>query len=839
MQQFKITNMSCKNCKAKIDAVLIENNIQGTIDVETKVLTIENANGLNDEAIINVIASSGYTAEIFKQDTEEKQSTKEVQLTSAQYKIPDITCTNCALTVTKQLEKSGISAVINAGTKQMQITDNPNQISTDAIVGEVKKAGYTAIPLKAKIQASEDHHDHHEHHDHDHHDHDHHGAHAGHDHGEMFATTGVWYKRGEFKLIWSIAAFILAELPMLFHTFFHVELPGLDVLMNPWFQLVLATLTMMLVGVAFFKGAWRALKNKVTTMDTLVTVGAFTAYGFSIMQMIVYRFDPMQHYFFEATIAIVALIYLGHYLEEKASQRTNTALKELTELHAEVAHVIIDDKEVTKKPSAVKIGEIVIVRKGEKIPLDGIITSGQGSINESMVTGESLPTFKEEGIKVIGGTIVESGEIRVRVLKDESQGTLSSIIEAVEKAQFEKPTIQKTADKISTIFVPTILTLAVITFVIYFVFLQRDFWSSISTALSVVVISCPCAFGLATPLSILIGSSLAAKRGILYKSGATFEQVKRIDAICFDKTGTLTKGTPSVVATFTDVKPHASILYQAEKQSEHPLALAIVNYIEENNIATAELQMQIEEVGGKGVFVQNESIKYAIGSLRLVGEHHITLKDAEQQFIDMHTQSGASIVTVIENGVLVNIIAIRDIVKQEAKALIAKLHERGIQTYMVTGDMKQPADAIAKEIGIAPECVFAEVHPVDKLEHIKALQAKGLMVAFVGDGINDAPALAQADLGIAVGTGAQVALSAADVTLVGGNVLLIDEALQISKATLRNIFTNFGWALSYNIIAIPVAMLGLLSPTLAAAFMAFSDVVVVLNAATLKLFRKK
>lgn len=832
MQQFKITNMSCKNCKAKIDAVLIEHNIQGTIDIETKVLTIENANGLNDEAIISVIASSGYTAEIFKQDAKEKQSTKEVQLTNAQYKLPDITCTNCALTVTKQLEKSGITAVINAGTKQMQITDNPNQISTDGIVSEVKKAGYTAIPLQSKTKSPA------EHHDHDH-SHDHNGAHAGHDHGEMFATTGVWYKRGEFKLVWSIGAFILAELPMLFHTFFHIEFPGLALLMNPWFQLVLATLTMLIVGIAFFKGAWRALKNKVTTMDTLVTVGAFSAYGFSIMQMFVYRFDPMQHYFFEATIAIVALIYLGHFLEAKASQRTNTALKELTELHAEVAHVVDGDKEITKKPSEVKIGEIVAVYRGEKIPLDGIIVSGKGSINEAMVTGESLPSFKEEGVKVIGGTIVESGEIRVRVLKDESQGTLSSIIEAVEKAQFEKPTIQKTADKISTIFVPTILTLAAVTFLVYYFLLQRDFWFAISTALSVVVISCPCAFGLATPLSILIGSSLAAKRGILYKSGATFEQVKRIDAICFDKTGTLTKGTPSVVATFSDIKSHASILYQAEKQSEHPLALAIVGYIEENKMEINDLELQIEEVGGKGVFVQNESTKYAIGSLKLVSEYNITLEDTQQKFINTHTQSGASIVTVIENGMLANIIAIRDVVKQEAKELIAKLHQRGIQTYMVTGDMKQPADAIAKEIGIAPECVFAEVRPVDKLEHIKALQSKGLMVAFVGDGINDAPALAQADLGIAVGTGAQVALSAADVTLVGGNVLLIDEALQISKATLRNIFTNFGWALSYNIIAIPVAMLGLLSPTLAAAFMAFSDVVVVLNAATLKLFRKK
>lgn len=825
MLEFIIKNMSCQNCKAKIEKLLAEKSLQGSVDVETKILRLQDSSNLLPEEMINLLAEAGYTAEyITALNTAPIQIQEEVTLSHPQFKVPDITCTNCALTVTKQLEKSGVIARINAGTKQMQITENKQSLSDAEIMNEVQKAGYTAVPIKQENIP---------------HNHDHNG-HEGHDHGEMFAKTGVWYKRGEFKLLWSIIAFILAEVPMMAHTFFHVEFPGLNILMNPWFQFILATLTMWLVGVAFFKGAWRALKNKVTTMDTLVTVGAFTAYGFSIMQMFVYQFDPMEHYFFEATIAIVALIYLGHYLEEKATSKTNTALFELTQLHAEVAHVLYDGKITTKKPSEIRIGETVIVYRGEKVPLDGIVIAGQGSINEAMVTGESLPTFKEEGQKVIGGTVLESGELQIRVLKDEAQGTLSSIIEAVEKAQFEKPAIQKTADKISSIFVPTILTLAVLTFITYFGFLHYDFWSSISTALSVVVISCPCAFGLATPLSILIGSSLAAKRGILYKSGATFEQVRHIDAVCFDKTGTLTAGTPNVVAAFTDVSTHASILYQAEKQSEHPLALAIVRHVEENQFTMTELPtFQFHEESGKGIFAQNESDTYAIGSLKLVEQLNATITNDHQMFIDSHTQKGASIVVFIQNEKLLNILAIRDTVKQEAQQLIEKLHARGIKTYMITGDMKKPADAIASEIGIPATHVFAEVRPVDKLEHIKQIQATGEMVAFVGDGINDAPALAQANLGIAVGTGAKVALSAADITLVGGNILLIDEALQISKATLRNIFTNFGWALSYNIVAIPVAMLGFLSPTLAATFMAFSDVVVVLNAATLKMFRKK
>lgn len=817
MMRFIIENMSCQSCKAKIEGAFMQKEIDVTVDVASKTLEINDMKQMPEESVIALLEQLGYTAKRVATSDVEIPVEKEISLLNPQYQVTDITCTNCALTVTKQLEKSGVNAIINAGTKQMQITANPLQLSQSDIIAEVKKAGYTAVPIQQQNHFGHNH-----------------------DHDEMFATTGVWYKKGEFKLAWSIVAFVLAEAPMVFHTFFHLEFPGLDLLMNPWFQFVLATLTMLLVGMSFFQGAWRALKNKVTTMDTLVTVGAFTAYGFSIMQMFVYQFDMMQHYFFEATIAIVALIYLGHYLEEKATAKTNTALKELTQLHAEKAHVIANGTVVTKKPGEVQVGDTVVVYTGEKIPLDGIITAGKGSINEAMVTGESLPVFKEEDQKVIGGTLLESGEVQIRVLKDEAHGTLSSIIEAVEKAQFEKPAIQKTADQISTVFVPIILVLAALTFLFYFFIAQSDFWFAISTALSVVVISCPCAFGLATPLSILIGSSLAAKRGILYKSGATFEQVRKIDAICFDKTGTLTEGTPSVVATFSDITSHATMVYHAEKQSEHPLALAMLRYIEEHNFSIEDFQQaKIKEQSGLGMFVETEKNAYAIGSLRLVSQFNIVLTGEQQQFIDIHAQSGASIVVVIENEVLMNILAIRDTVKKEAKALIAKLHQKGIQTYMVTGDMKKPAEAIAREVGIDFANVFSEVHPVDKLEHIKTLQAKGLVVAFVGDGINDAPALAQANLGIAVGTGAKVALSAADITLVGGNIMLIDEALQISKATLRNIYLNFAWALSYNILAIPIAILGLLSPTLAAAFMAFSDIVVVLNAATLKLFRKK
>lgn len=821
MRKYRIENMSCQKCQAKIEALLQEHDVQFDIDLECKQLAVYS--GAETKEIIQLIATIGYEAVLIESyDTIEvpNEDEKENVIASAQYQLPDISCTNCALTISKQLETNNVEVAINAGTKQMQILQNPNGLSEKEIIAEVKKAGYTAISL-----SQDDHH------------HDHH---TGHDHEEMFGQNQVWYKRGSFKLCWSIGAFLIAELPMLSHFIPGFHLPGMEILMNPWFQLVLATLTMWLVGTAFFKGAARAFSHRITTMDTLVSIGAITAYSFSLMQMYVYQANLDVHYFFEATIAIIALIYLGHYLEEKASQRTNTALKELTELHADTATLVLADGVTIRKPSDILVGDIVRVKKGEKIPLDGVIVRGQAAVNESMVTGEPIAHFKEDGMHVIGGTILESGEIDVRVLKDERSGTLSTIIKAVEKAQFEKPAIQKTADKISSIFVPFILSIAVITFIVYFAFLKADFWFSISTMLSVIVISCPCAFGLATPLSILIGSSLAAKRGILYKSGATFEQVRKIDAICFDKTGTLTKGTPSVVATLDDVHEHAGLVYQAEQKSEHPLARAMMQYIEENGYPLSSDAIEYtEEVSGKGVQVYTAKSTWYIGSLSMLQEHGCVLTERENTFIEKHASSGASIVAVFDEAKVHNLFAIRDELKAEAKELIRKLHERGIQTFMLTGDMQKPAYAIAAEAGIQANQVFYEVHPIDKLEHIKKLQEKGMTVAFVGDGINDAPALAQADLGIAVGTGAKVALSAADITLVGGNIGLIDEALQISKATLRNIFTNFGWAFSYNIIAIPIAALGLLSPTWAAFFMAFSDIVVVLNAATLKLFRKK
>lgn len=817
MRTFKIEDMSCGNCQKKIEAELQREGIQASIDLEQKQLHVESSE--TDEKIIATVLKAGYHAT--QHENQNMDTTKHVDgaenSINPQYEIPNITCTNCALTISKQLAKKDVDVRINAGTKQMQVIKNPNHLNETEIIAEVEKAGYTAVSLQNNQQS----------------------AHAGHDHDEMFAQSGPLYKRGEFKLILSIVAFVIAESPMVFHTFLQLHSPLLEFMMNPWFQLVLATLTMWLVGGAFFKGAWNAFKNRVTTMDTLVTVGAFAAYGFSIMQMFVYRANPMEHYFFEATIAIIALIYLGHYLEEKATKRTNTALKELTELHAEVANHIVGDTIMKKKPSEIAVGDLVVVYRGEKIPLDGIITSGQGSVNEAMVSGEALPLLKEEGNHVVGGTLLESGELSVRVLKDEKSGTLSSIITAVEKAQFEKPEIQKTADKISEIFVPAILILALVTFGVYFFVLQRDFWTAISTALSVIVISCPCAFGLATPLSILIGSSLAAKRGILYKSGATFEQVRKIDAICFDKTGTLTYGAPKVVATLHDVQPHAALLYAAEKKSEHPLALAIIDYVESNVKNVEIIDVSIEEKSGSGILIQQEDGVFSIGSLKMAKARGVVLTKEQEAFIDSHAQTGASIVACVKERSLVNLLAIRDTVKKEAAQLIQTLQAKNIQVYMITGDMQIPAEAIGREVGVHPTHVFSEVQPVDKLEHIKKLQQQGLTVAFVGDGINDAPALAQANLGIAVGTGAKVALSAADITLVGGNISLIDDALQISKATLKNIFTNFGWAFSYNIVAIPIAMLGLLSPTLAAAFMAFSDIVVVLNAATLKLFRKK
>lgn len=739
--------------------------------------------------------------------------------------IDDMSCTNCAMTIVKQLQIKGVEADVNTTTKKIKVKANKNNLTEEEIYSEIRTAGYTptlTVKKSSKIidegESKLVNHDQHE----------------GHNHEEMFGSKGTFLKSGNFKLIFSIIVFTIVEVPGVLHHFLHVENPVVIMLINPWLQAVLATLVMYFVGGTFFKGAIAAFKVKSTTMDTLVFVGAWSAYIFSWMQMYMYSASNMEHYFFEATIAIITLIYIGHYLEHRSSSKVNKVLDELTRLNASIAHVVDNETRelVDIDPSEVEVGQILRAFKGEVVPLDGIVISGSATINESMISGEPIALVKSEGDQVTGGTIIESGSVDVIARKRVSDGTLSHIIEAVEKAQFEKPAIQKTADKISTIFVPVIITLAIITGIVWY-FITKDTWTAVSIGLSVIVISCPCAFGLATPLSILIGSSLAAKRGILYKSGETFEAVQKIDVICFDKTGTITKGVPKVIDTYGVFLDKLDVLYSSESKSEHPLAHALSQFFKDQG--AKHIEVNIEEVPGRGIVTEG----IMIGSQSFAKEHQVRFSTDEELFINKHESTGASTVFIFEENKLLSILAISDTIKEGAQKLMNTLQKRGINTYMITGDAKKSATFIASQVNIQPENVFANILPVEKLSIIENFQNDGKTVCFVGDGINDAPALAKANLGIAVGTGSKIALAASDVTLVGGNINLIDDALQISKATLNNIYINFAWAFSYNILAIPIAMSGTLSPTWAAFFMAFSDIVVVLSAQTLRFFRKK
>lgn len=642
----------------------------------------------------------------------------------------------------------------------------------------------------------------------------------------------------KLRLIVSIIIFIVSELPMLMYV--GIDLPFFTFLHNGYIQAFLSTIIVIFVGPEFFIGAWNGLKNRVLNMDVLVTIGSLIAYFFSWYQLVYYGTHQHDiHFYFEAASAIISLIYIGHYLEHRTSDKVANTLNEFMNIGAKIAHVVVDEKNnvvETMPIDDVQVGMLIEIRKGEKVPLDGIVERGKSYVDESMITGEPVPVYKEKGKDIIGSTINTSDILYVRVRKTNDNGVLADIIHSIEKAQLDRPNIQLLADKISTFFVPTILVIAFITFIVwYFIGQPFVFIPAFEAAVSVIVISCPCALGLATPLSTLIGSSRAAKRGILYKSGKVFEKIKKVDAICFDKTGTLTYGRPEVVATSQSVSIDvATRIVQLEKKSLHPFAYALTTKMMEmfSHEIKKETAMKIEEVPGKGIFGVENQQRYYVGSIAWIQTLGAKLTESDQKFYETHAQLGHSILGYFDGQNLI-LFVIADQIKEHALEVIQTLKKQGIEVMMITGDATASATSIAKQLGITQ--FYAEVLPSQKAEYVTKIQAKGKQVAFVGDGINDAPALATADLGIALGSGAQIVLGAADVTLVNADLRGILTALKISKMTLRNIYENFAWAFSYNVIAIPMAAFGLLTPVFAAAFMAFSDIVVVLNASRLKI----
>lgn len=593
----------------------------------------------------------------------------------------------------------------------------------------------------------------------------------------------------------------------------------------PLVQLILVTPVQFGVGQRFYRGAYHALKTKAPNMDVLVAMGTSAAFALSVYNGF---FNPYNSdLYFESSGMIITLILLGKYLEQKAKTKTSDAIKQLMSLQAKTATVIVNGEEKQVPIEAVQVGDLLRVRPGEQIPVDGKIFSGQTTIDESMLTGESLPVDKNVDDQVFGGTVNTTGSIQFNATQVGSMTVLSRIIRMVEDAQGEKAPIQQIADKISKIFVPTVLGLALLTLVATG-FLTGDWQQAIVHSVSVLVIACPCALGLATPTAIMVGTGLGAKSGILIKGGGALEKIAHLTTIVLDKTGTITEGKP-VVADFEAFDPQAlALLTSLEQHSEHPLAKAIYHYgAEQVSVLPVE---SFESLTGQGVTGVIDGKSYFVGSKRGLKERKISFPEERVLALE---EEGKTVMFLTDQENILALISVTDQVKQSSKAAIAALHQLGINVKMLTGDNPQTARYIGEQVGLQASDIVAEVLPEDKAQVVKELQTKGESVGMVGDGINDAPALALADIGIAMGSGTDIAMETADITLMNSDLLSVEKSIRLSKLTLRKIKQNLFWAFLYNVIGIPFAAFGFLNPIIAGGAMAFSSVSVLLNSLSL------
>ena len=625
-------------------------------------------------------------------------------------------------------------------------------------------------------------------------------------------------KLSNIKRFW--ISFILS-IPMLIQMFampFHWMMPGYN-----WIAFITTTIIMAISAAPYWSSAWAAFKHHSANMNTLVAVGTAVAYFYSIFAM----FTGHEVYF-ETAAFVTVFVLLGDAMEEQMHNNASNALAKLIDLQAKDAEVERNGEFVKVPLDQVKVGDIIRVKPGEKVPVDGVIVDGSTTIDESMVTGESMPVTKKKGDDVVGSTINTNGTFNFKATKVGSDTMLSQIVDLVKKAQTSHAPIQNLTDKISNIFVPAVLIIAIITFVIWYVFLNAPLVTALLFAVSVVVIACPCALGLATPTALMVGTARSAKMGVLIKNGEVLEEVSDLDTVVFDKTGTITVGKPQVTDVVGDQNKVLTIAASLEENSEHPLATAVVKKAKEDKIALAQVK-NFAAIEGKGVRASYDGQTAFVGSDRLLKDISIS-QEMKDQAIKL--QKEAKTVVYIGLGQeIIGLIAIQDVPKPSSKAAITELKKRGLKTIMLTGDNPNVANAIGKEVGI--DQVIAGVLPTEKAAEIKKLQDEGRKVAFVGDGINDAPALSTADVGIAMGSGTDVAIESGGIVLVQNDLMGVVRALDISKKTFNRIKLNLFWALIYNTIGIPIAAglfmgLGLtLSPELAGLAMAFSSVSVV------------
>ncbi|MDD8017161.1 MAG: heavy metal translocating P-type ATPase [Bacteroidota bacterium] len=726
--------------------------------------------------------------------------------------VEGMTCASCVARVEKALHKiDGVkSAVVNLGSEKATIKIDPSKADTQKLAAAVEEAGYKLIlPQTDNFTKT----------------------------SETSAPSGSYSKlKKEFivSIVFALPIMMVSMVSMT-HWFMRFSPMSMDEVNKV--LLIATTVVMVVSGKRFFSIAWKLLRHFDADMNTLVAVGTGVAYTYSAIVVLfpnwVSSSDGMPHVYFDTAATIIALILLGKTLEARAKQHASDAMRKLMSIQPKTARVKRGESFIDLFIDDVTVGDIVLVRPGEKISVDGIITKGDTAIDESMMTGESIPVTKMIGDKVIGGTINTTGSLEFRATAVGKDTMLSQIIRMVEEAQGSKAPIQSLADKIAAIFVPVVLSISVVTFLVW-IFLGVAFSSAMINAIAVLIIACPCALGLATPTAIIVGTGKGASLGVLIKNAESLERAGSVDVVVFDKTGTLTEGKPSVVALKSynqfDVETIIRLAASVEHNSEHPLSKAIVDYAQNKSFSLDDVTAFLSNPGfGVNGKVQGKNI--AIGNASFLRESLIntTAGEADSQLFE---SEGKTVVFVAIDKKLACIIAISDTIRQTSREAVERLKKTGVDVMLLTGDNEKTANAIAKEIGITN--VVANVFPQNKLEQIKKLQAEGKIVAMVGDGVNDAPALAQADLSIAMGSGTDVALETADIAIMKHDLRSVARSIQLSKSTLRTIKQNLFWAFIYNIIGIPLAAFGLLNPIFAAGAMAFSSVSVVSNSLRLK-----
>lgn len=702
--------------------------------------------------------------------------------------IEGMSCASCVNRIEKALKATEgvLSASVNFATETARIEFNSKATEFD-LIRVIEEVGYASFPHNEK-------------------------------------TVTVQAAKGGTAFLFSALLTVPLVLPMIGHWFSWNWAPSISI------QWLLASVVQFYFGLRFYKGAWSALKTRSGNMDSLVVIGTSAAYLLSVFHILNGQVDAI---YFESSAVIITLVILGKWMEARAKNKTTSAIRALQSLRPEKATLLVNSEEQTVEASGLVAGDRILIKAGEKVAADGVVQKGISFINEALLTGESVPVEKHPGDKVIGGSLNLDGLLTVQVSASSSEGTLSKIIRLVESAQQKKSPTQKLVDRISAIFVPVVLVISAITLLSWGL-ISGDWTQAIISAVAVLVIACPCALGLATPTAIMVGTGLAAKRGILIKDAEVLEFTEQVDVVAFDKTGTLTEGKPrleQINSFFANESDLLSMLKGLQQGSEHPLAMAVIAHAEQLGIQGASFE-QISSLPGKGIYGELQGTKFWFGSKRLmldIGIDAQSIANASERYAQHgHTLSWVAIKREPVATTLYGLVQFQDKLKASALETIERLHAANIQTVLLTGDTQISADLVAKALGL--DTVRAEILPEHKAEVIARLKAEGKKVAMVGDGINDTPALATADVGIAMGGGTDIAMQTAGITLMHSDPLKVVEAIEIARKTQRKIRQNLFWAFIYNIVGIPLAALGLLNPMLAGAIMAISSLSVILNA---------